>query len=175
MILSDQPSYEQLASFADDRGWFSVRWAEDSIDDFPGFVQSNMSYSTEGTLRGMHYQLGENAQGKLVSVIAGAAFDVVVDMRRSSPDFGRWQGFALDASTPHALWVPVGFAHGFLATRPGTVLLYDVTAPYEPTAEASLRWNDPSVAIDWPLLGRRPVLSPKDEAAALLADAKTFE
>ena len=173
------PIYKETKRFFDARGWFSVVWSDSVAFDLAGsspvFAQENLSRSTKGVVRGMHYQLPPSAQGKLVRVCRGRAFDAVVDMRDSSPTFGKWWGFDLDASTPHHLWVPVGFAHGFLALDDVTDLQYKVTAPYDPLAERSFLWNDPSVGIEWPLDGVLPVLSDKDAKAPLLHEADRFD
>jgi dTDP-4-dehydrorhamnose 3,5-epimerase len=114
-------------------------------------------------------------QGKLVRVVAGRAFDVAVDIRRASPRFGRWVGYELSAANKRMLWVPAGFAHGFLALEDGTDFLYKCTDYYAPEHDRSIRWNDPAIGIEWPLDGIEPILSPKDEAAPPLAEAETYE
>ena len=162
--------------FGDDRGFFMESWnaevfAAAGLD--LAFVQDNHSKSARGVLRGLHYQNPE-PQGKLVRVVAGAVFDVAVDMRRSSPTFGRWVGYELNADNKRMLWVPPGFAHGFLSLADGTEFLYKCTAFYRPQHEQSLVWNDPDVGIDWPLDGITPQLATKDAAGNRLADAETF-
>ncbi|MEA3017312.1 MAG: dTDP-4-dehydrorhamnose 3,5-epimerase, partial [Sphingomonadales bacterium] len=127
-----------------------------------------------GVLRGLHYQV-VRPQGKLVRVVAGRAFDVAVDIRRASPRFGRWVGYELSAANKRMLWVPAGFAHGFLALEDGTDFLYKCTDYYAPEHDRSIRWNDPAIGIEWPLDGIEPILSPKDEAAPPLAEAETYE
>jgi dTDP-4-dehydrorhamnose 3,5-epimerase len=163
--------------FADERGWFTETWhdARFTAAGIPGpFVQDNYSNSRRHVLRGLHFQVAES-QGKLVSVTRGAVFDVVVDLRRSSPRFGRWCGVELTAGNRHMLWVPPGFAHGFLTLSDEADFVYKCTQYYAPQFERSVRWNDPDIAIDWPLPpGVRPVLSPKDAAAPRLRDAETF-
>lgn len=163
--------------FGDDRGFFLESWnartfAEAGID--AEFVQDNHSRSARGVLRGLHYQM-VRPQGKLVRVAAGRAFDVAVDIRRSSPNFGRWVGYELSAENKRMLWVPGGFAHGFLALEDGTDFLYKCTDYYAPEHDRSMRWDDPAIGIEWPLGGLEPVLSPKDKDAPLLAEAETFE
>lgn len=162
--------------FGDERGFFYESWnraafAANGLDI--DFVQDNHSRSARGVLRGMHYQL-LRPQGKLVRVTAGRAFDVAVDLRRSSPHFGRWTGFELSAANKLMLWIPPGFAHGFLALEPATEFLYKCTAPYDPADERCLRWDDPEVGIAWPLDGITPQLSDKDRCGVALADAETY-
>lgn len=136
------------------------------------FVQDNHSSSAKGVLRGLHYQNPE-PQGKLIRVVAGAIFDVTVDLRRSSSHFGKWFGTELNANNTRLLWVPPGFAHGFLSLAEGTDVLYKCTAPYNPTHEASVSWNDPAIGISWPL-DRPPILAARDAVAPGLAKARTF-
>ena len=131
-------------------------------------MQDNHSRSQRGVLRGLHYQ-EPNAQGKLVRCTRGAIFDVAVDIRRGSPTFGKWYGVELNEKNQQMLWVPVGFAHGFCALVDDTDVLYKVTAFYDPKSERSIIWNDPDLAIDWPV--REPRLAPKDAAAPRLRDA----
>jgi dTDP-4-dehydrorhamnose 3,5-epimerase len=155
----------------DDRGFFletfhAERYAEAGI--VGPFVQDNWSRSVRGTLRGMHFQEPQ-PQGKLVQVAAGAVFDVAADVRRGSPTFGRWVGFELSAENKRQLWVPAGFAHGFVVLSDVADFLYKCTALYKPEAERSVVWNDPDLAIAWPIA--EPLLSPKDAAAPRLADA----
>jgi len=162
----------------DDRGFFMETWQakrfhEAGID--AEFVQDNSSHSSKGTLRGLHYQI-EQAQGKLARVVVGEVFDVVVDLRRSSATFGQWLGSVLSAENKHQLWVPPGFAHGFLVTSDVAQFEYKCTDYYAPAFERSIRWDDPELAIDWPLeSGEAPVLSAKDAAAPLFKDADTYE
>lgn len=162
--------------FGDDRGFFYESWnaggfAAAGLD--LAFVQDNHSKSAKGVLRGLHYQ-NPNPQGKLVRVVAGAVYDVAVDLRRASPTFGRWVGYELSAENKRMLWVPPGFAHGFLSLAEGTEFLYKCTGFYDAAHEHSLLWNDPAIGIDWPLGDITPQLSGKDAAAAPLADAVTF-
>ena len=164
----------------DHRGFFLETWRESTFADIaPGlrFVQDNHSKSGKGILRGLHYQLTQ-PQGKLVRVIAGEIYDVAVDMRRSSPTFGQWVGVTLSADNHRQLWVPPGFAHGFLVTSDSAEMVYKCTDYYAPQDEHSLRWNDPALGIDWPLatLGMpEPVLSAKDRDGRLFADALVYE
>lgn len=130
------------------------------------FVQDNHSVSGEGVLRGLHYQVAPHAQGKLVRVVVGAVFDVAVDIRPDPGTFGRWAGLELSAANRRQLWIPPGFAHGFLALEDRTEFLYKVTAPWHRDSERTLNWDDPAIGIDWPLSGRRPVLSEKDTTGA---------
>lgn len=159
--------------FVDARGfflesWNAERYAEAGIA--ATFVQDNHSGSVRHVLRGLHYQL-RRPQGKLVRVIAGAVFDVAVDVRPDSPHFGRWVGAELSAANRHLLWVPPGFAHGFCVLSEQAEVLYKCTTHYAPADERAIRWDDPQLAIDWPLAGRAPILSPKDAAAPTLAAA----
>ena len=163
--------------FEDARGSFYESWNE---RDFAAagiassFVQQNVSESQRWVLRGLHYQI-RNAQGKLLRVLAGEIFDVVVDLRRASPSFGRSLALTLDAVRARSLWVPPGFAHGFLSLAPGTRVQYQVTDFWSREAERSLAWNDPALGIEWPLPpGVRPRLSAKDAAAPPLAEVETF-
>lgn len=159
--------------FGDDRGFFLESWNEAVFADAGldvTFVQDNHSRSSRGVLRGLHYQ-DPNPQGKLVRVANGRVFDVAVDIRRSSKNFGRWIGVELSAANQRMLWVPPGFAHGFLTLEDQTDFLYKCTDFYQPTAEHCVRWDDPEVAIDWPLEGLTPELSAKDLAGKLLAES----
>ena len=162
--------------FGDDRGFFLESWnarafAAAGLDLH--FVQDNQSRSARGVLRGLHYQR-RNPQGKLVRVTAGAVFDVAVDVRRSSPHFGKWVGVELSEANKRMLWVPPGFAHGFLVLSESADFLYKCTQLYDPTDDRSLRWDDPAIGIDWPTGTVAPMLSAKDAAAPLLADAPVF-
>jgi dTDP-4-dehydrorhamnose 3,5-epimerase len=163
--------------FGDDRGFFLESWsarafAEAGID--ADFVQDNHSRSARGVLRGLHYQIRQ-AQGKLVRVTAGRVFDVVVDIRRSSPRFGQWTGAELSADNKRQLWVPSGFAHGFLSLEDGTDFLYKCTEQYAPEHDRAIRWSDPEIGIDWPLAGiGEPTVSAKDAAAPSLRDAEVY-
>jgi dTDP-4-dehydrorhamnose 3,5-epimerase len=164
--------------FGDDRGWFYESFNARGFAEATGldvaFVQDNHSRSSKGVLRGLHFQLPPAAQGKLVRVVAGAIFDVAVDIRRSSPTFGRWVGETLSAGNKRQLWVPAGFAHGFLALEDGTEVLYKTTDFYNKAAEGAVRWDDPDLAIAWPQ-DQAPLLAAKDAAAPALADARLFD
>ena len=164
--------------FGDARGFFTESWNEQVFDQAVGhavrFVQDNHSRSVRGVLRGMHFQLPPHTQGKLVRVVNGAVFDVAVDMRRSSPNFGRWDGIELSAENHRQLWVPPGFAHGFLVLSETADFLYKTTDYYAPQAEGCLRWDDPTVNINWPATGVAPMLAEKDATAPLLAAAPSF-
>jgi len=156
--------------FGDARGYFyesynQAKFAAAGITT--AFVQANVSRSAKGVLRGLHYQW-PNPQGKLVSVLEGEVFDVAVDIRRGSPTFGRWAGVALSAENKRHFWIPEGFAHGFCVVSEFATFAYQCTALYDREADASVHWNDPDIAIDWPI--SRPLLSEKDEKAPLLKD-----
>jgi dTDP-4-dehydrorhamnose 3,5-epimerase len=164
------------AVFGDARGAFFESWNRRAFSKLAGhdveFVQDNHSVSARGVLRGLHYQVRQS-QGKLVRVVAGEVFDVVVDLRRSSPTFGRWVGERLSAENRRMMWVPEGFAHGFLVLSDMAEFLYKTTDYYAPEHERTLLWNDPAVGVKWPLEGA-PVLKPKDAAGTPLASAETF-
>jgi dTDP-4-dehydrorhamnose 3,5-epimerase len=164
------------AVFGDARGFFMESWNRRVFSGLAGrdvdFVQDNHSASARGVLRGLHYQVRE-PQGKLVRVVAGEVFDVAVDLRRSSPTFGRWVGERLSAENRRMLWVPEGFAHGFLVLSERAEFLYKTTAYYAPEHERTLLWNDPALGIAWPLKGE-PLLKPKDAAGSVLAKAETY-
>lgn len=165
----------ELRRFGDDRGFFLESWNKRAFAEAgfaQDFVQDNHSRSAKGVLRGLHYQL-TRPQGKLVRVTRGAAFDVAVDLRRSSPTFGRSQAVTLTAGEPRLFWIPPGFAHGFLALEDGTEFQYKCTDYYDPGDEHSLLWNDPALGIDWPLDGA-PALSAKDEIGKPLVEAATY-
>jgi dTDP-4-dehydrorhamnose 3,5-epimerase len=162
--------------FGDARGFFMETWnagafAAAGLD--LAFVQDNHSRSQKGVLRGLHFQ-NPGPQGKLVRVTSGAVFDVAVDLRASSPTFGRWTGVELSSDNKRMFWVPEGFAHGFLTLEDNTDFLYKCTAPYAPHSEHTLAWDDPAVGIDWPDLGMAPIISDKDTRGASLADAEVF-
>jgi dTDP-4-dehydrorhamnose 3,5-epimerase len=180
MIVADTalPEVKLLTPrvFGDDRGFFLESWnakvfAEAGLD--VPFVQDNHSRSAKGVLRGLHYQLN-NPQGKLVRVTQGAVFDVAVDIRRSSPHFGRWTGHELSAENRQMLWIPPGFAHGFLVLSDSADFLYKCTTLYDPPSDRSLVWDDPDIGIAWPLDGMTPLLSDKDAAATRLTAAEVF-
>lgn len=163
--------------FGDARGFFLESFNQKAFDDATGshydFVQDNHSRSAQGVLRGLHYQLPPHAQGKLVRVVQGAVFDVAVDVRRSSPTFGQWVGAELTAENHKQLWVPPGFAHGFVVLSETADFLYKTTNYYAPAFERSIAWNDPHLAIEWPL-NAEPQLSAKDAQAPKWADAQVF-
>lgn len=170
------------AVFGDDRGWFmesfnELRWHEAlaalGLPPTRRFVQDNHSCSKAGVLRGLHYQLPPHPQGKLVRVVQGAAFDVAVDIRRGSPSFGQWFGIELNADNRRQLFIPEGFAHGFMALQDDTHFLYKTTDVYARDCERSLHWDDPTIGIEWPLpagIGE-PLVAPKDAGAPLLGAA----
>jgi len=161
--------------FGDERGFFLESFNQKAFDAAVGgtahFVQDNHSRSSRGVLRGLHYQLAPHAQGKLVRVTQGTVFDVAVDIRRGSATFGQWVGMELSAANQRQLWLPPGMAHGFLVTSDSADFLYKASAYYMPEAERCIRWNDPAIGIEWPALDMAPLLSAKDAAAPLLADA----
>lgn len=158
------------AVFGDDRGFFFETWNADRYGQLglpDKFVQSNVSSSARGVLRGLHYQW-PNPQGKLVSVLEGEVYDVGVDIRRGSPTFGRWAAVILSAENKRQFWIPEGFAHGFAVLSERAIFSYLCTAQYDKSADASVRWNDADIAIDWPI--DAPLLSDKDGKAPFLAD-----
>lgn len=163
--------------FGDDRGFFFESFNQRNFQHVTGldvnFVQDNHSKSSQGVLRGLHYQI-QHPQGKLVRVTQGSVFDVAVDMRRSSPNFGKWMGVELSADNKRQLWVPPGFAHGFVVTSESAEFLYKTTDYWYPEYERSLLWCDPAVGIQWPLEGE-PKLAGKDATAIFLKDAECFE
>ena len=164
--------------FSDDRGFFmetyqAQKFAEAGIPT--SFVQDNHSRSRQGTLRGLHYQI-QQAQGKLLRVVIGEIFDVAVDIRRSSPTFGHWVGTFLSAQNKSQLWVPPGFAHGFYVISEWADLLYKTTDYYAPQWERTIRWDDPDLGIEWPLVGdQTPLLSAKDSQGKTLREAEIFD
>jgi dTDP-4-dehydrorhamnose 3,5-epimerase len=162
--------------FGDDRGFFFESFNQRAFEEAVGrpvpFVQDNHSRSARGVLRGLHYQI-QQPQGKLVRVVVGEVFDVAVDMRRSSPTFGRWVGAHLSAENKQQLWVPEGFAHGFLVLSDSAEFLYKTTDYYAPQHERCVVWNDPDLAIDWPE-ALQPTLSAKDEKGSAFAAADSF-
>ena len=163
--------------FGDDRGFFFESFNARRFAELTGvtaeFVQDNHSRSSRGVLRGLHYQI-QQAQGKLVRATAGAVFDVAVDIRKSSPTFGQWYGIELSAENKRQMWIPPGFAHGFVVTSDAAEFLYKTTDYWAPEHERSILWNDPAIGIQWPALDAAPLLSGKDQAALLLADAEVF-
>ncbi|MDR1647838.1 MAG: dTDP-4-dehydrorhamnose 3,5-epimerase [Zoogloeaceae bacterium] len=162
--------------FGDARGFFlesfNARDFREATGTAPDFVQDNHSRSVQGVLRGLHYQIRQ-AQGKLVRVVAGEVFDVAVDLRRGSSTFGRWVGATLSAENQQQLWIPPGFAHGFYVRSEYAEFLYKATDYYAPEHERCIRWDDPEIGIDWPLVGV-PALSAKDAAGLRLRDAEVF-
>jgi dTDP-4-dehydrorhamnose 3,5-epimerase len=170
----------QPRRYADSRGWFAEVFSQKTFAQHnlpPEFVQDNQSFSTQGVLRGLHYQLGK-PQGKLVRVLSGHIWDVAVDLRPSSPDFGKWAGFHLKPPTEdqplELLWIPAGFAHGFLVLSGTAEVLYKTTDVYHPAGERTIVWNDPTLNITWPLdalAGMSPNVSPKDAAGTLFQSA----
>lgn len=163
--------------FKDERGFFLESFNQESfctyIHQQVSFVQDNHSRSSAAVLRGLHYQIRQ-AQGKLVRVVAGAIFDVAVDIRRSSPTFGQWVGYTLSAENFRQLWVPAGFAHGFLVLSEQAEVLYKTTDYYSPEHERCILWNDPDLGIDWPLESKEPILSAKDQQGCRLKDAEVY-
>ncbi|MGQ0728177.1 dTDP-4-dehydrorhamnose 3,5-epimerase [Acidovorax sp.] len=163
--------------FGDSRGFFYESFNQQAFNEATGtnhsFVQDNHSRSSQGVLRGLHYQI-QQPQGKLVRVVQGAVFDVAVDIRRSSPTFGQWVGVELSADNQHQLWVPPGFAHGFLVLSESAEFLYKTTDYYAPQHERCIVWNDPSIGIEWPGLNSSPALSGKDAAGLSLQVAELF-
>jgi dTDP-4-dehydrorhamnose 3,5-epimerase len=163
--------------FGDDRGFFfesfNQRLFTEAVGREVSFVQDNHSRSAKGVLRGLHYQI-QQPQGKLVRVVQGEVFDVAVDLRKSSPTFGKWVGERLSAENKKQLWVPVGFAHGFLVLSESAEFLYKTTDFYAPQHERCLNWSDPDLAIEWPLTGK-PALSSKDAVGSALREAETFD
>lgn len=161
--------------FGDERGFFMESYNQRAFNAAVGhevrFVQDNHSRSSQGVLRGLHYQLAPHAQGKLVRVTQGEVFDVAVDIRQGSPSFGRWVGVELSGQNRRQLWLPPGMAHGFLVISESADFLYKASGYYAPEAERSIRWDDPAIAIAWPSLARPPQLSTKDATAPLLSDA----
>jgi dTDP-4-dehydrorhamnose 3,5-epimerase len=162
--------------FGDDRGFFYESFNARQFEALTGcavnFVQDNHSKSAKNVLRGLHYQI-QQAQGKLVRVTSGAVFDVALDVRKQSPTFGQWVGLELSADNKRQLWIPAGFAHGFVVTSDSAEFLYKTTDYWAPEHERTILWNDPALAIDWPLAGA-PLLSGKDQAGKLLAEAEVF-
>lgn len=163
--------------FGDARGFFYESFNQKAFNDATGtdyqFVQDNHSRSAHGVLRGLHYQI-QQPQGKLVRVVRGVVFDVAVDIRKSSPTFGKWVGVELSEDNCRQLWVPPGFAHGFLVLSESVEFLYKSTDYYAPTLERCIAWDDPAVAIEWPTLSAKPLVSAKDLIGTSLARAEVF-
>ena len=164
--------------FGDERGFFFESFNRETFQKAtgisPDFVQDNHSRSARNVLRGLHYQVDPHAQGKLVRVVSGAIFDVAVDIRRSSPTFGQWIGETLSAENKAQLWIPRGFAHGFLALTDDAEIAYKASAYWAPETERTIAWNDPDLAIDWPLTAE-PILSAKDLEGRPFARADVFD
>ena len=164
--------------FTDERGWFMESFNQQAFDRalgrHVGFVQDNHSRSTRGVLRGLHYQLPPHGQGKLVRVTAGAVFDVAVDIRRSSPTFGRWTGLELSAGNQRQLWVPPGFAHGFLVLSESADFAYKTTEYWFAESDRAVRWDDADLGIYWPALPIPLTIGAKDKAAPSFSEAQTY-
>jgi dTDP-4-dehydrorhamnose 3,5-epimerase len=162
--------------FGDDRGFFFESFNQNKFEEAIGkkinFMQDNHSKSVKGVLRGLHYQLPPKAQGKLVRVIQGQVFDVAVDLRQSSPTFGKWVGETLSSDNKKQLWIPEGFAHGFLTLSDTAEFLYKTTDFYSKDHEQAIQWNDKKIHIDWPI--KKPLLSVKDDLASTWDNAKYF-
>ena len=165
--------------FGDERGFFYESFNQEAFNKATGtslqFVQDNHSRSAKGVLRGLHYQLAPYAQAKLVRVVSGAVWDVAVDIRKSSPTFGQWVGLELSEDNHKQLWIPAGFAHGFIVLSDTADFLYKTTAYYAPTHDRSIRWDDPAINIAWPDTGAAPQLAAKDAAARLLSESEIDE
>lgn len=163
--------------FGDDRGWFFESFNEKDFSAAVGrevsFTQDNHSSSKKGVLRGLHYQI-EQTQGKLVRVCLGAVFDVAVDLRQSSATFGKWVGVELSAENKKQLWIPAGFAHGFLVLSESAEFLYKTTDYWHAASEKCIVWNDPTLNIQWPSIGMTPILNPKDAAGLVFSEAPYF-
>jgi len=165
--------------FGDERGFFLESWNRDTFRSLginADFVQDNHSRSSKHVLRGLHYQSGDAAQGKLVWVTSGIVFDVMVDLRKSSPSFGVWDGYYLTVDAHERLWVPAGCAHGFLVLSDMADFHYKVSSPYSPADEHSIKWNDLHLAIKWPIqTGANPIRSPKDAGAASFDECEKYD
>jgi dTDP-4-dehydrorhamnose 3,5-epimerase len=165
--------------FGDARGFFLESWNRDTFGSLgidANFVQDNHSRSSKHVLRGLHYQSGQAAQGKLVWVTSGTVFDVLVDLRKSSPTYGVWDGYTLTSEAHERLWIPPGCAHGFLVLSDIADFHYKVSSPYSPADERSLLWNDLHLAIKWPIqTGANPILSPKDAEAASFDECEKYD
>jgi len=179
VVKTDIPDVKIIEpkTFGDERGFFletfRMDWFKNECADVV-FVQDNHSKSIQGILRGLHYQM-EQTQGKLVRVVSGEVYDVAVDMRKNSPTYGKWVGVTLSAENKRQLWVPAGFAHGFYVTSESAEFVYKCTDYYHPESEVSVKYDDPTLNIGWPLVnGEKPSLSGKDEAGFAFIDAPTF-
>ena len=183
MKVTDTPIPEikiiEPTLFEDDRGFFIESFNQQRFEAAIGyavsFVQDNHSKSAKGVLRGLHYQLPPKAQGKLVRVIQGEVCDVAVDIRKSSPTFGQWFGLMLTAENKKQLWIPAGFAHGFMTLSDTAEFLYKTTDYYSPEHERSIHWNDSSIGIKWPITTTNPILSSKDNTAPEVASVEVFQ
>jgi dTDP-4-dehydrorhamnose 3,5-epimerase len=175
-MRSTSPALLVPKRFGDDRGFFAETYSRRKYLEYGidlEFVQDNHSVSQEiGTLRGLHFQAPPHAQAKLIRCVRGAIFDVAVDIRRGSPAYGQWKGYNLTADNGHQLYVPVGFAHGFLTIKPSSEIVYKCSDYYAPEAEGSIMWNDPDIGINWDLNGE-PILSSKDADALTLKDIES--
>lgn len=169
--------------FGDDRGWFMESFNQQAFEkalvdrglEIPQFVQDNHSFSKKGVLRGLHYQLNPHAQGKLVRVVQGRAWDVAVDIRKDSETFGQWVGVELSGENHKQFWIPAGFAHGFIALEENTQFLYKTTDYYSKECERSIVWNDPEITIEWPIeVNVEIMLTDKDRFALKIKDAEIF-
>jgi dTDP-4-dehydrorhamnose 3,5-epimerase len=163
--------------FGDERGFFMETWSAGTFAEAGlelTWVQDNHSHSQKGVLRGLHFQ-NPGPQGKLVRVTRGAVYDVAVDLRRSSPHFGQWVGVELSGDNKRMVWIPEGFAHGFLTLADDTDFMYKCTAPYAPQTEFTLAWDDPAVGVEWPIDGLEPIISEKDKVGLSLAQIPAFE
>lgn len=178
MSIDEEVRVYEPVVHSDERGSFYESYNEEVFEAWVGrevrFVQDNHSTSARGVLRGLHYQLPPAAQAKLVRVTRGEVFDVAVDIRRSSPSFGQWRGFELSESNRNQLWIPEGYAHGFLALSEAEVQ-YKTTAPYASGLDRAIHWDDPKIGIEWPLGSDTPRLSTKDSSAPTLVDAQVFD
>jgi dTDP-4-dehydrorhamnose 3,5-epimerase len=179
MSIDDEVRIFEPIVHLDDRGAFYESYNQTVFTEWLGrdvvFVQDNHSTSRRGVLRGLHYQIPPAAQAKLIRVTRGVVFDVAVDIRRSSPSFGQWRGFEMTAEDHRQLWVPEGFAHGFLALTDGAEVQYKTSGLFSAAHDRGIRWDDPEIAIDWPLGVANPSLSAKDASAPTLAEAQVFE
>lgn len=177
VVATDLPGVAlvRLRKFSDERGYFFETWSTEKFREagLPvDFVQDNQAGSAAaGTMRGLHYQIAPHAQGKLIGVIRGSIFDVAVDIRHGSPTFGRSVGVTLTAADPLRLWVPAGFAHGYVTLEPDTEVVYKVTAGYAPKAEGGIRWDDPALGIDWPIPTADMIVNDRDRGWPRLASA----
>lgn len=179
MGINDEVRVFEPIVHTDNRGSFYESYNENVFDDWLGrkvrFVQDNHSTSAKGVLRGLHYQLPPVSQAKLVRVTVGAVFDVAVDIRRSSPTFGQWTAHELTAANRLQLWIPDGFAHGFLALTDSAEVQYKTSSFFSPDHDRAIRWDDPTISIEWPLSGGAPLLGERDRSAPQLADAELFD